>query len=152
MSEKNLFTLPIKGGCLCKATRYEISEDILKTGICHCRSCQQATGSGFYPFIVVKSDAIKITGDLKEFTKIGGSGKKVHEGFCSNCGSTLFGRPEVWPHIRTVSASSLDNPELFHPEMDAWLEDAQPWVELKSDTVKFEQNPSDTSKFKQNPN
>ena len=50
MAEKHL---PITGGCLCGAVRYEVSQlpddDV---GYCHCRMCQKATGALFGYFVI----------------------------------------------------------------------------------------------------
>lgn len=138
----SLLILPhLKGGCYCKKIRYEILDDIIKTGVCHCRSCQHLTGGSFYPFIVIKRESIAIVGDIREFPRIGSSGQIVHYGFCPFCGSTLFGRPEVWPHIITVSASSLDDISNFKPSMHVWVEEAQPWIILDHNIPTFEKNP-----------
>lgn len=130
------------GGCFCGNIRYEILEEPIKTGVCHCRSCQHLTGGSSWPFLVVKSESLHISGNLKEFTRNGGSGHKIHTSFCSNCGSTLFGRPELWPHIRTVSASTLDNSESFSPSMHVWTENAPSWVLLNPDIPQFLNNPT----------
>lgn len=133
--------LPLQGGCFCKKVRYKISDKIIKTGVCHCRECQHLTGGGFYPFVVIKCESITISGDLREFSRLGASGQLVHCGFCPHCGSTLFGRPEVWPHIRTVSASSLDEYKNFKPSMHVWVEEAQPWITLDHNIPVFLKNP-----------
>lgn len=39
MAEK---TLPITGGCLCGAVRFEATEPSSYLGCCHCRKCQMA--------------------------------------------------------------------------------------------------------------
>lgn len=136
MAENQIMT----GGCFCGNIRYHISDEVIKRGVCHCRSCQHLTGGSSWPFIVVKSECLNISGDLKEFTRKGANGQ-VHLGLCPNCGSTLFARPEIWPHIRTVSASSLDNIESFLPDMHVWIEDAQAWVLFDPDVPQFKHNP-----------
>lgn len=133
--------LPIIGGCLCGAVRYEVTELPKSAGICHCRTCQQTTGSASYPFIAVWSDALSISGEYKEYTSIGQSGKPVHRGFCAQCGSLLFGRPEAWPSIRTVAASSLDSPEEYKPLVHVWTENAQPWDYMDPELKSFARNP-----------
>jgi hypothetical protein len=133
--------IKISGGCFCGNIRYEITDEVIKTGVCHCHSCQHLSGGSSWPFIVVKTEAIKISGNLKEFSRVGGSGHKIHAGFCPECSTTLFGRPELWPHILTVSASSLDKSKEFMPSMHAWTEDAQLWVLFNPDLPKFAQNP-----------
>jgi hypothetical protein len=131
----------ITGRCFCGKVRYEISDEVIKTGVCHCHSCQRLTGGSAWPFLVVKSEALHISGHVKEIMRTGGSGNQVHMGFCDNCGSTLFGRPEIWPHIRTVSATTLDKPEAFLPSMHVWTENAQSWMNLNSDVPQFPGNP-----------
>ena len=42
------------GGCACGAIRYSSSGRARYMGNCHCRHCQQATGSAFFPAVLVK--------------------------------------------------------------------------------------------------
>ncbi len=129
------------GGCLCGKVRYHIKQEPMLVGRCHCRSCQQATGGAYYPFIAVATESINVCGDYSEHERIGASGHKVYAGFCKSCGSTLFGRPEVWPHLRTVSIMSLDDPSLFEPQVDVWMEDAWPWALSREGVASFPKNP-----------
>lgn len=133
----------ITGGCFCGKVRYTIGEPILKGGICYCTQCQKISGGSSWPFVVVKGDSFKISGDtFKEFTRKGASGKNVRAGFCSECSTTIMGRPELWPDIRTISASTLDNPDLFHIEMQVWTEDAPSWATLDRNIPIFPKNPA----------
>ncbi len=54
-------TLPITGGCMCGAIRYEATEPPQEVGYCHCRMCQKATGNLFYPYATFRSDAFRFT-------------------------------------------------------------------------------------------
>ena len=132
----------LNGGCYCGNVKYEVTGDILKTGVCHCIDCQHLSGGSSWPFVVVPSCELNIMGDFKEYSRIGASGKKVHAGFCPTCGSTLFGRPEIWPHIRTISASSLNDKSGFSPEMHVWVQDAPEWITFTPNLPKFKRNPT----------
>ena len=130
----------IKGKCFCGAIHYKIEADILKSGICHCYDCQRLTGGTAWPFIVIPAESLAIKGETKEFTRDGASGKPVHISFCGTCGSTLFGKPEVWPHLRIVGASSLDDKTRFSPDMYVWTEDAPKWTLFDAGIEKFDRS------------
>lgn len=123
--------------CFCGEIHYTIEANILKSGICHCYDCQRLTGGTAWPFIVVPYESLAVQGKTKEFTRPGASGKPVHVSFCGTCGSTLFGRPEIWPHIRIVGASNLDDKNLFSPDMHVWTEDAPDWTLFDPNVPKF---------------
>ena len=44
------------GGCACGAIRYSCTGKPLYMGNCHCRDCQRATGSAFFPTVLFKGD------------------------------------------------------------------------------------------------
>lgn len=128
----------ITGKCFCREIQYKVEANILKSGICHCPDCQRLTGGTAWPFIVIPQESLVIQGETKEFTRPGASGKPVHVSFCGTCGSTLFGRPEIWPHIRIVGASSLDDKTLFTPDMYVWTEEAPKWTLFDPNIPKFD--------------
>lgn len=59
----------MKGGCLCGEIRYEVSgeADPQMQFTCHCRDCQQVTGTGHARSMGVMSDAITWTGEPKVY-------------------------------------------------------------------------------------
>lgn len=133
--------LPILGGCLCGSIRYEITQLPRRMGICYCRSCQLATGSSHFPFVASTADALTINGSVTWYQSVGHTGNKIYRGFCSQCGSTLFGKMDALPQHRSVAASSLDNSHLFKPEIAVWTDDALSWSHIDPSLKKFEKNP-----------
>ena len=71
--------IPFTGGCMCGAIRYKCLAEPIFMGNCHCRDCQQATGTAFAAAILVPRDAVTIFGDLKYYEVIGGSGQFVYQ-------------------------------------------------------------------------
>ncbi len=80
----------IQGGCLCGAVRYTSDADPALVPVCHCRNCQQATGSGHTVNVVVPAASVRLTGEVKRFRSSGGSGKEVSRIFCPECSSQLM--------------------------------------------------------------
>ncbi len=133
--------LPIIGQCLCQAVKYEISEQPKRVGFCYCRSCQIKSGSGHLAYIAVLINAVKITGPVKWYQSLGDSGKYKQHGFCAECGSVLFGKPELWPHILAVYLGSLESPAEVKIDVNTWLQDMQPWDCCNNDLLSFDKNP-----------
>jgi hypothetical protein len=135
--------IPITGGCLCGAVRYECTEPPIVMFNCHCRTCQMVTGGPYTPVVLLKSKAFKLTqGSLKHhFTeKVTGGGHK--RGFCGECGSRVTGAESDrrLPWI-AVTASSLDDPSGFQPQYDIFTSHAQPWDLLNPAIPKHEEYP-----------
>lgn len=133
--------LPITGGCLCGTVRYEISVKPTSSFNCHCRTCQKALGAPYLAAMLVPSSALIITGNYKEYASIAASGHAVYRAFCPECGTSLFGRNSAFTELRPVSASTLDDPSIFRPQKDIWVDDAQPWDYMNPDLPKFGGNP-----------
>ncbi len=133
--------LPLKGGCLCGAVRYEISAKPIGSGNCHCRTCQKSVGTPYMPVLFVPYQALKITGNYKEYPTASASGNTMNRGFCPECGTSLFGRNSGSDTIRPVNACTLDDPSIYQAHMDFWVSDAQPWDIMDPEIDKFSENP-----------
>jgi hypothetical protein len=132
--------IPFTGGCLCGNIRYECSAEPMFMGNCHCRDCQQATGTAFAAAILVPRNTVTITGDVKYYEVTGDSGGIVARGFCPNCGSRLFSK-RAMADFMGIMAGSLDNPSGFQPRMDLYTASAQPWDYMNPDLPKFPKFP-----------
>lgn len=131
---------PMTGGCLCGAVRYEISAEPVRRVNCHCRSCQRWSGSAYLPLLFVPDSALQAAGCYREFPTVAASGHTVYRAFCTQCGTPLFGRNSVFTELRPVAAMTLDDPALYHPDLDMWVADAQPWVTMNPDLPKYPGN------------
>lgn len=133
--------LPLTGGCLCGAVRYEITVAPLKAFNCHCRTCQKALGAAYAALYFVSAETLKISGAYSEYAATAASGNTVYRGFCPQCGSMLFGRFTANAGTRAITAATLDDPGGFRPDADIWVADAQPWDIMHPDVPKFPGGP-----------
>lgn len=119
--------VPVTGGCLCGAVRYDCTEPPTEGFFCHCTLCQKYSGNLFSATVQFAGSAFKFTkGELKYY-RSSSMGKR---GFCANCGSPVAfvydDLPNVWIRI-----GSLDHPEDWPMTKDAsW----GPSVHLHTDT------------------
>ena len=111
----------VKGECLCSAVSFESDSDPVVTAACHCKDCQQHSGSAFGLYVAVPKKSLEVKGtELKTFEGQGGSGKYFHRTFCSSCGSSLYAAIEAAPDLLFVHAGTLDDNTWVKPDMQAF--------------------------------
>jgi hypothetical protein len=123
-------SLPLTGGCLCGAIRYEITSKPLLMFLCHCYDCQRASGAASVPVAFFKAKAFKLTqGELTFFSNPRLEGGRHMRGFCATCGSRLTGGQQDGKenHFIGVTAGSLDDSSWFRPQQNIFASQAQPW-------------------------
>jgi hypothetical protein len=91
--------IPFTGGCVCGAIRYECSAEPIMMFKCHCRDCQQVTGGGCVPGLLVPASAFRlIKGQLRYHFTPSMAGGRHKRGFCAECGSRITGgQSDEWP-------------------------------------------------------
>ena len=109
------------GGCACGEVRFEVRGEPVRTGLCHCMTCRQTTGSAFLPFAVFPADRVSFTGDVREWRASPGYARC----FCATCGSRVFGRDEA---EYDISFGALDRPGEFAPHYELWTLRREPWM------------------------
>jgi hypothetical protein len=127
----------ILGGCLCGAVRYTAEADPASGTVCHCRDCQRFTGSAFAALVRASKENVRITGTLKTFSSIGGSGNPILRHFCPECGSSIAEEPGARSGILVLNVGTFDDPALAKPSREIFRDDALPWVEVHGDIPRF---------------
>ncbi|SHJ90846.1 Uncharacterized conserved protein [Shimia gijangensis] len=115
------------GGCKCGAVRYSGSRADVPMFRCHCRDCQQLTGSGHSDMVPLDAASFSMSDGSKTYEMAGGSGRSTFSGFCPNCGAQLTRRSERSPDRIYVHAASLDDPSVYKPAKSIYADCAQPW-------------------------
>ncbi len=134
-------TMPITGGCLCGAVRYEASEPPIETGTCHCRMCQKSTGSAFMTMARFSRTVLRFT---KGEPKLYRSSSIKEKGFCPDCGSSLFDQYLVRkaargfnPDTVFVLIGTLDRPEAVSIASHNGVESQLPWVHFNDGVPRY---------------
>ncbi len=124
----------MRGSCHCGAIVYEIKGKHFAADYCHCRSCQKITGAPISAWMDFKVEQIKW---LDELPKEYASSEFIRRGFCDNCGSTLTYRHINHPEYITLSITSLENPDLAHPNYHIYTESSVTWLDINDDYPRF---------------
>jgi hypothetical protein len=117
----------LTGGCKCGAVRYEGTRLDAPMFRCHCRDCQQLTGSGHSEMMPLATADFSITDTCTSYEMTGGSGQPTFSGFCPVCGSQITRNSQKMKDRIYVHASSLDDPGIYRPEKSIQTRSAQVW-------------------------
>lgn len=127
--------LPITGGCLCGAVRFEIDAAATSVGYCHCRMCQRNTGQPFAVGATFPSASLRL---VKGESRAYRSSQAAHRHFCPDCGSPLFfaavGAREI-----DVWIGALDEPARFRPTSHIWMSAAMPWLHIDDELPRYDE-------------
>ena len=115
----------LTGGCLCGAVRYEFeAAPIYPPTLCHCRSCQRASGAHAVAWVTVPEAALHYLSGSPASVQ---SSPGVRRGFCARCGTPLTYANSARAGEIDVTICTLDDPNAFTPVDHIWTEDAVPW-------------------------
>jgi hypothetical protein len=124
--------LPLTGGCLCGAVRYEISEPLQEATYCHCTRCQRLSGTGASANGWAVRDALHwVSGEehLRVWWPPDGWGKA----FCAICGAALFSRPRQDSVLVSVRLGSFDADPGIRPSVRHHTATAASWEPIPDD-------------------
>ncbi len=128
------------GRCYCKKVRFEASGPVRNLCVCHCESCQRATGAAFVAWGSVNADQFRIlSGDIASIS----TSVQVQRTFCANCGSSLTYRHTLRSGDVDFTLVSLDDPSALAPKMHIWVQDKLPWVTLNDGLPQFQTVPGE---------
>jgi hypothetical protein len=87
--------------------------------------------------MIVPEPAFRVTGEVRFFAKPADSGNMVHRGFCPHCGSAIYSTNSGMAGLVFVRASSLDDPEVFKPQMVVYTDRAASWDHMDATLPSF---------------
>ena len=91
-----------------------------------------------------ETQGVTIDGEARDFSGVAASGNVMHRAFCPNCGTPLFSRAEVRPHLIGIRVGALDDPSSVTPEAIIWTESAPAWAHLNPELPHVPQQPPPT--------
>lgn len=113
------------GGCLCGAIRYRVSGPGSAPALCHCQSCRRATGAPVIAWVTFPESAVSmLQGEPARWHSSPG----VTREFCARCGTPLSYRHADYPDSVDLTVCSFDQPEVFPPTDNIWLEHRIAWM------------------------
>jgi hypothetical protein len=127
-----IMELPLAGGCLCGAIRYQISAEPSSADYCHCSMCRRAAGAPVVARLTVPNASFGWTAGQPAVYR---SSQKAERFFCPTCGTQLALRDE--PDYLDVTLASLDAPEAVRPSYHIWTASRIGWFEISDDLPRY---------------
>lgn len=135
-------TTKLTGGCQCGTIRYEITAAPKRTVACHCTDCQRQSGSAFGMTLVVAEDDFQIVkGAVKTYASTADTGRAKLGGFCPDCGTRIYHKPEWRKGTYSIKPGTLDDTRALKPDMHLWTSSKQPWVTIPDGVEAYEKQP-----------
>jgi hypothetical protein len=113
-----------EGGCLCSSIRFRISGEPMFSSICHCATCRRANAAPTVAWLTFDRGQVEILSGRPCAYR---SSQGVVRQFCGICGSQLSYESAERPTTIDITTASLDNPNLFPPTLEVWLEHRVSW-------------------------
>jgi hypothetical protein len=128
------------GRCLCGQITYELSGDLIATAVCHCDHCQRQSGGAFSVNLIALDSQIDVSGKLSTYEDRGENDDAVYvlRRFCGDCGSPIYSALVEPAGVIAVKAGTLDDRADVAPNVEAWCEHKQPWVQLPDIAVSLD--------------
>jgi hypothetical protein len=124
--------LPLTGGCLCGAVRFEIDRPLVSASYCHCTRCQRRTGTAASASAQIVPGSLRVLAgedSLRAFEPGDGYAKV----FCSQCGAHLWSRNPDDATALSVRMGAFDEDPGIRPSVRQFVAYAAVWEEIPDD-------------------
>jgi hypothetical protein len=139
--------LPLTGGCLCGAVRYEVRGKPLLLTACHCLNCQKRTSSAYSMNLTVRREDFAITaGTPAELEQVSPSGTPTTQLHCAGCYGRLASLPSRLPKTASVRPGTLDDTNWLKPVLHIFARSAQPGA-IPADAARTDTAPDDFAPY-----
>jgi len=120
----------LRGECECRATQYEVPDEFVYAGNCHCSRCRAGTGTAFKAFAGIEREKLRVT-DGAEDLLVWGTDKENHTR-CGTCGSLLYSVVRSGEYVHVAMGSLQDEPSI-RPTEHIFVGSKAPWFEITDD-------------------
>jgi hypothetical protein len=124
--------LPLTGGCLCGAVRYEVSEPLVSASYCHCTRCQRRSGAAASPSARLAPGSLRVVSG-EELIRSFDPDDGYKKAFCSACGGALWAQSPDDPDVIAVRLGTFDGDPGIRPSYHQFVAYAAPWEPIPDD-------------------
>jgi len=120
-----------EAACGCGQLRVQCGGEPHRRSMCHCLACQRRTGSAFGVQVWYRAEQISgISGEARQYSRLGDSGKPIVFHFCPTCGSTVYWKAEVRPGSVAIAVGAFADPQWPAPDISVYEGFRHRWVQV----------------------
>lgn len=136
--------MKVDGQCHCGEITYTAEVDENTVVSCHCTDCQVMSSGPFRSAVKSLPNAVYFSGaQPKEYIKTAESGNKRAQGFCGDCGTTLYATSVgEGDKVYGLRLGAIKQKHLLIPKAQIWCRSAVPWLKALSQITQFDTLPT----------
>ncbi|MGK0441159.1 MAG: hypothetical protein ACJA0N_000956 [Pseudohongiellaceae bacterium] len=117
----------LTGECLCGSIKFSVTDSFKAFYQCHCKQCQQLTGSAFASNVITDPDNIQWLSGPSKITHYEHPSRGFSKSFCKICGSAI---PFLNKHKTSliVPAGSLNDLPDIQPQANIFTAEQACWL------------------------
>ena len=119
--------------CSCGKLSAAVEGEPVRISVCHCLACQRRTGSVFGAQARFARSGVTISGEGKEYVRVGDEGSKVTFTFCTECGATVYYVLEGIEDTIAIPVGAFADPAFPAPAFSVYEERMHGWVRMPED-------------------
>tara|TARA_X000000368_G_scaffold80810_1_gene60617 strand:+ start:1006 stop:1467 length:462 start_codon:yes stop_codon:yes gene_type:complete len=130
----------MNGSCSCEKCEFEILNKPLIVHGCHCKNCQQQSGSSHSQNAMIEKSNVKLlSGQIEPILVPTGSGQGQTVCRCKDCKIALWSIYNiVGPDFYYIRVGTLEKPELFPPDVHIFLISKVSWFQIPKGVLGFD--------------
>ena len=117
---------------MCGGVRFEVTEEPLSAGYCHCTRCQRRTGTAASAQARLAPGSFRIV-QGEELVRCWAPPDGFPKCFCSSCGGALWSKDPETGEIASVRLGTLDPGHDIRPQFRTFVAYAADWEPIPDD-------------------
>jgi hypothetical protein len=119
-----------EASCRCGRVRARCTGEPVRVSVCHCVDCQKRSGSAFAVQARWPDERVELTGEAREWSIVGDSGRWFRSRFCPECGATIAYTIEAMPGVTAIPVGAFADPGFPPPEYSVYEDRKHAWVSI----------------------
>jgi len=133
--------MPRTAQCLCGAFSAVVSAEPVMVNMCHCEDCQRRSGVPWSSAAYFPTDAVRLDGPNKIYTRTSDAGTRINHHFCPTCGVTVCWTRETGGTRFGIPVGLFNDPSFPAPSLSVWEKRRYAWSPAMDNVAHWDTQP-----------